>query len=199
MFSPMGMEERIVPQAEGLPVLLIGRGAPAVAQARELLRLRSGLELTVVLDGDAEIPRDLDGLAVHHGFIKVLDEKKDCVDIALLDVQKNEVARRTFRFALVDYNSYTTQTRVTRFLESAGVTTRAGYIAVDQWGATGIPGVVAAGNVVTPVSGVLTALSTAFSAGLSLFAMLHKDRFGKAPYLYPWLPAEGLDAHPLAR
>jgi len=98
---------------------------------------------------------------------------------------------------LVDYNSYTLQTQVTDFLGSSAVQRRNGYIVADANGNTGIPGVVAAGNIVTPVSGVLTALHTGFLAGLNLHVQLFRERFGHEPLLFPWLPTDGSAAHPL--
>jgi hypothetical protein len=101
-------------------------------------------------------------------------------------------------FLLVDYDAYTLSTQVTDFLEGTGVTRRGGYIVADRSGDTGVDGVVAAGNIVTPVSGVLTALDTGFHAGLTVYDRLHREKFGEPALVFPWLPRTGLGAHPLA-
>jgi len=198
MFSPMTMESTVVPKGEGLPVAVLGRGETVLNQARLLRELRADLEVFAVIDGDAPVLQPQPDLAVHHGFIRIEAERAASVVVVLLDANRKEVSRRECRFILVDYNSYTTATQATRFLEGSGLALDRGYVRVDQWGSTGVPGVVAAGNIVTPVSGVLTALSTAFTSGLMLHSRLHEERFGKAPHFFPWLPIEGIEAHPLS-
>jgi thioredoxin reductase len=86
---------------------------------------------------------------------------------------------------------------VTDFLKDRGVMLKEGYIKVDNEGNTGIPGVVAAGNIVTPVSGVITALSTGFTAGLNLHTQLYREKFNEPPLLFPWLPMGDPSRHPL--
>jgi len=109
----------------------------------------------------------------------------------------SRIHRKHYTNILVDYNSYTLKTGVTDFLKDRGVMLKEGYIKVDNEGNTGIPGVVAAGNIVTPVSGVITALSTGFTAGLNLHTQLYREKFNEPPLLFPWLPMGDPSRHPL--
>ena len=137
------------------------------------------------------------GQDVRQGRVQVRGELPEGVELELLELGARRPERRRARLLLVDYNSYTSATTSTDFLAAAALARRRGYLAVDDQGRTSVAGVVAAGNVTTAVSGVLTALSTGFTAGLSLHRYLTSCHFGAPPDHFPWLPREGLAAHPL--
>ncbi len=69
---------------------------------------------------------------------------------------------------VLDYNTFKIRPETTAtILDGSGVRTHQGYIPVDNWGRTNVPGILACGNVVFPVSGVLQALYSGFVAGLA--------------------------------
>jgi len=201
MFSPIEMEAELLPEEKGNKILVTGGGEKTITVAAKLKELKPDINVTAVIENSPEPSakekyRDIEVLA---GPVKVMEEKDEGLQIMLLDPEGNEVEKMDFRYMLVDYNSYTLETKVTEFLKNTGIVLKEGYIKVDNDGNTGIPGVVAAGNIVTPVSGVLTALSTGFTAGLNIYNQLYKENFGKEPVNFPWLPMEGIKAHPLNR
>jgi thioredoxin reductase len=204
VFSPAGLEARVIAAGPGETVALLGGGVSTVGFALELHRLRPTLRLLVAVEDDAVDAGALAaaGIEVHRGGVELLRELQAPpharAELGLV-TRGRVVSRRACSLLLVDYNSYTTATAATDFLEGAGLERRQGYVVTDQHGQTTLPGVVAAGNIATPVSGVLTALSTGFVAGLSVHRHLHRVRTGREPDHFPWLPREGVAAHPLAR
>jgi thioredoxin reductase len=195
-FSPPSIEAPHLPKAAGSSVVVLGRGEPTVQFANALRELRPDLEFQLLLDGPESVSHDGQPIPVRHGLPQSFDVNSNGVEItiALGDTQHIQHGD----FLLVDYDAYTLSTQVTDFLEGTGVTRRGGYIVTDRSGHTGVSGVVAAGNIVTPVSGVLTALDTGFHAGLTVYDRLHREKFGEPALVFPWLPRGGLDAHPLA-
>lgn len=194
MFSPPQLEAPCLPKKSGRRIGVLGAGPSALASAVEFKQLRPDLEFEVI----SERPVSRDGaLAVHIAqSVCEVSSQGESVHVSVLNQRSKEKTLK-YDYLMVDYNSYTTWTQATQFVNCPSLQLRSGYLAVDGYGRTSLPGVVAAGNIVTPVSGALTALSTGFTAGLSLFSFLHKQRSGSAPYLFPWLPAEGLEQHPL--
>ena len=200
MFSPPELEHRALPAGTGYTVAVLGRGPGTLPLARRLKELRPDLHYFVAIEGAAGPNEQADGgaLEVHGGSAEVWRETVDGLKLVLRDSDGRKTGTKACRFLLVDYNSYTLSTDVTRFLSGQQLQVKKGYLMVDEHGNTSLPGVVAAGNIVTPVSGALTALSTGFTAGLNLFSQIYAERHGKAPFLYPWLPMEGLTSHPLS-
>jgi hypothetical protein len=89
---------------------------------------------------------------------------------------------------VLDYNTYKVRPETTAgILAGSGVETRQGYIPVDNWGRTNVPGILACGNVVFPLSGVLQALYTGFVAGLAARAHTSVADFDSINGFYPWL------------
>lgn len=194
MFSPPDMEHRALPAGSGYEVGVLGAGPSVLRAVRRFSELRPDLSFSALSETPVEGNPD-------HGVcvlsrLQAVEEDARGVRISATGEDGHSLSLE-FRFLLVDYNSYTTWTGATGFLASEPLVSSNGYLAVDGYGNTDIPGVVASGNIVTPVSGALTALSSGFTAGLSLFSQLYESRFGEKPFLYPWLPAEGLGAHPL--
>lgn len=200
VFSPAGLEARVITANAGEQVVILGGGASTAVFARELAALRPELQLLVVVEDETcDLAPALEAnIETHRGRLRVLRETKSGLDYELSTLAGKRLGKRSGRLLLVDYNSYTTATSVTDFLGGSGLERRGGYIPTDTLGQTEIAGVVAAGNIVTPVSGALTALSTGFTAGLAAHRYLYEQRFGQRPCYFPWLPREGLEAHPLA-
>jgi thioredoxin reductase len=89
---------------------------------------------------------------------------------------------------VLDYNTFKVRPETTTgLLAGSGVETRQGYIPVDSWGRTNIPGILACGNVVFPLSGVLQALYSGFVAGLAARANTSVADFDSTNGFYPWL------------
>jgi thioredoxin reductase len=87
---------------------------------------------------------------------------------------------------MLDYNSYKAWNGSTGSIAMPDVATDHGYIRVNPLGRTTSPRVYAAGNVCTPASGVLPAMSSALTAALAVGQELaqsssDRDRF-------PWFP-----------
>jgi thioredoxin reductase (NADPH) len=201
VFSPAQLEARFVPRSDEGPVAMLGGGPATCLLARALAELRPDLSLLLGLE-EGEPPADaptVDRLELHRGSLAVVKETGSHLLVRLLGRDGAAMGERKCSFLLVDYNSYTLRTRNTAFLEGQGLTLREGYVVVDGEGRTGVPGVFAAGNITTPVSGVLTALNSGFLAGLAINRELHLERFGGEPLFYPWLPMDGLDSHPLRK
>ncbi len=192
-FSPADIESPHLPTASGARIGILGRGKPTVDFARALRELRPDLNFELLLDDDSASEADF---AVHYGDPTRFLPDADGVEVTLGTSRSVDSWRG--EFLLVDYDAYTRSTQVTDFLSGSGVVLKSGYIVVNRMGETGLPGVVAAGNIVTPVSGVLTALDTGYHAGLAVYETLHQGRFGDAPLVFPWLPRNGLSGHPLA-
>ena len=197
MFSPPELEHRALPQGTDYTVAVLGGGPGTLALARRFRELRPDLHYFVAIEGAESIELLEGDPEFHQGSAEVWRETVDGLKLVLKDSTGKKTGTRKCRFLLVDYNSYTLNTDVTRFLSNQQLAMNKGYLKVDGHGNTSLPGVVAAGNIVTPVSGALTALSTGFTAGLNLFSQLYFERHGKTPFLYPWLPMEGLESHPL--
>jgi len=199
VFSPAELEGRELPAQKGQTVGVLGGGPATLEFAAALKKLRPELRFLVALEegAPAEGEEDYDGLELHRGSLQVVAEGSKNVKVRLLNRDGSDGGGVKLRFLLVDYNSYTLQTRVTGFLAGSGIETRQGYISVDRNGRTGVPGVFAAGNIVTPISGVLTAMTTGFAAGLGIYEELFEDKFGNKPPVYPWLPRSGGASHPL--
>ncbi len=195
-FSPPSIEAPHLPETAGSKVMVLGRGEPTVRFATELRELRPDLAFKLLLDGSDAIPSDGQPIPVSRGLPQSFDVTDDGVAITLAMGNTQHIQHGDF--LLIDYNAYTLSTQVTEFLEGSGVVRRGGYIVADRAGDTGVEGVVAAGNIVTPVSGVLTALDTGFHAGLTVYDRLHRKKFGKSALVFPWLPREGVEAHPLS-
>jgi thioredoxin reductase len=194
MFSPPQLETASLPKQSGRRIGILGAGPSALSSAVEFMQLRPDLDFAVLSERPVSTAA---GLPVHVvESVREVRTQGESVKVSVLNERGKEKVL-SYDYLLVDYNSYTTWTQATAFLNCPSLQLRSGYLAVDGYGRTSLPGVVAAGNIVTPVSGALTALSTGFTAGLSLFSLLHKERTGSAPYLFPWLPAEGLEQHPL--
>ena len=198
VFGPAELESRALPAERHGAVAVLGGGAPTLDLVRRLQELRPDLGYLAIVEDEAEgaLP---DGVELVRGTADVVQDSREGVMLRLADLAGKSLGRRSCRLLLVDYNSYTIDTGVTGFLDDSGLERRGGYIVADERGRTGLEGVVAAGNIVTPVSGALTALSTGFTAGLTLHSQLYEARFGEAPLLFPWLPAAGYRAHPLDR
>ena len=195
-FSPPSIEAPHLPADAGSRVLVLGRGEPTIGFAAKLSQLRPDLEFQLVLDSPEGAPDGYEGIPHLHGGPQSFEVNPKSVAITVTVGNTQHIQQGDF--LLVDYNAYTRSTQVTDFLEGTEVTRRAGYIAADRSGETGVPGVVAAGNIMTPVSGLLTALDTGFRAGLTVYDRLHKERFGEPALVFPWLPRSGLKSHPLA-
>jgi thioredoxin reductase len=193
-FSPASIEASHLPKEAGVRVGVVGGGPETVRLVEELRELRPELEFRLLLDDPtAPLPT---GTEAEHGRPLRLEEGEEGVRV---EVERGgDRFQRDYRFLLIDYDSYTRRTRVTDFLRGTGISMRKGYIVTGPNGETGVPGVVAAGNITTPVSGVLTALDTGFKAGLTVFDALHRERFDRPPLVFPWLPRSGPEAHPLA-
>lgn len=200
VFSPAGLEARVITARAGDGLVILGSGPSTVRFACDLHGLRPELSTLVILeDQDTDATEAIDaGLEVVFGRVGSAREEADGVRLEVHPIAGRRAAVRRCRLVLIDYNSYTTTTRVTDFLEGTGLERRGGYVVTDRLGQTSIPGVVAAGNITTPVSGALTALSTGFTAGLAAHRWLYEQRFAAAPCYFPWLPREGLAKHPLA-
>ena len=199
VFSPASLEARILPKERGASVAVLGGGRETLDFVQELRRARPGIDFHVVLEhggGPEEFPAE-EGLKFHFGSLEVLKEDRRRVFLQLLGRDGRKGTGMKSDFLLVDYNSYTLRTRVTDFLEGTGIDRKGGYIVADHRGRTGLPGVMAAGNIMTSVSGVLTALDTGFAAGLSVYEELHEEQFGTKPLVFPWLPRSGWNSHPL--
>ncbi len=195
-FSPPSIEAPHLPARSGDLVLVLGRGGATVGLAAELQRLRPELSFRLIHDDAREATTLAGGISCLHGNPIRFDVDSEGVSIDLKTATGGMDSQRG-HFLLVDYDAYTRSTQVTDFLSGSGVTRRGGYIVADQSGSTGVDGVVAAGNIVTPVSGLLTALDTGFQAGLTVYDRLHVERFGKPALVFPWLPRTGLKTHPL--
>lgn len=196
-FSPPPIEAPHLPATAGSVVLVLGRGEPTVRLAQQLNELRPDLQFRLILDTPGTPPPNAGNIPIQVATPQAFDVDAEGVDVSLLAGRNQRTERGDL--LLVDYDAYTRSTQVTDFLDGTGVTRRGGYIVADRSGGTGIDGVVAAGNIVTPVSGVLTALDTGFHAGLTVYDRLHQERFGEPALVFPWLPRSGLDAHPLAK
>ena len=200
VFSPADLEARLLPARAEEPTAVLGRGASTVAFALALHELRPDAPLQVVLEGPAPDTSALlaAGVPVHLGGLRVLGDARGVAVLELTDGGERRVGRALARQVLVDYNAYTTWAATTAFLEGTGLALANGYLPVDEAGRTSAPGVFAAGNLVTPVSGALTALSSGFVTGLAIHRHLAARRDGRPPDQFPWLPRQGHDAHPLA-
>jgi len=201
VFSPPELEAAVLPARAGETVAVLGGGRETVDFVSKVRGLRPEVNFLVVLEHVPEVPtKGVDGeMEILSGTLEVVKDTRKGVKIALATSPGSRPRTRKVRFLLVDYNSYTLHTRVTRFLHGTGVSLESGYIRVDERGGAGLPGVFAAGNIVTPVSGVLTALNTGFAAGLRIYEELFVERFGESPLVFPWLPRGGIGRHPLAR
>ncbi len=193
-FSPASVEAPHLPATPGARVGILGRGQATVDFACALRERRPDVTFELLLDDESV--GDVD-FALHYGEPTRFRTEAGGVEVALQSPRSVESWQGDF--LLVDYDAYTRSTPVTGFLAGSGVTLKSGYIVVNRMGETGLPGVVAAGNIVTPVSGVLTALDTGYHAGLAIYETLHQERFGTAPLVFPWLPRTGLADHPLVR
>lgn len=92
---------------------------------------------------------------------------------------------------MVDYNSYKVWNGSTGSITMPGVETDHGYIRINHLGRTTSPRIYAAGNVCTPASGVLPAMSSALTAALAVGQELahatdDRDRFPWFPRLASW-------------
>jgi len=197
VFSPPEVEARHLPAIPGDTVAVLGGGGETVDFAEGLRRLRPEVSFLVVLEHvDTAPPSPHRSIRVVPGKLSVRQENKVGLTVEV-HPRSGPPATEECRFLLVDYNSYAMETHVTDFLAASGVERRKGYIVTGPTGETGIPGIVAAGNIVTPVSGVLTALDTGFRVGLELHAHLYREKYGKPPLVFPWLPRGGMKDHPL--
>jgi thioredoxin reductase len=87
-----------------------------------------------------------------------------------------------------DYNTCKIRPETTAsILDGSGVATHQGYIPVDNWGRTNVPGILACGNVTFPLSGVLQALYSGFVAGIAARADTSVSDFDSINGFYPWL------------
>jgi len=199
MFSPIELEATFLPEEKDIKILILGGGHGTAELALKLKSLRPDIKISVIMEEklNPEVENKYEGLKIHYGSVRVKKESSNNVECILLDEAGNEVNTGEYRKMLVDYNSYTMKTKVTDFLKDSGIILKEGYIKADNNGNTGICGVVAAGNIVTPVSGVITALSTGFTAGLNLYTQLYQEKYNKTPLLFPWLPIGDPLKHPL--
>lgn len=200
VFSPAGIEAGAIRAEAGEELVLLGAGPSTVRFARELHALRPELGMTVVVEAaevDLQAAREagIDGV---HGQLAISATRSTEIELTIEPLGGGARREGRARLLLIDYNSYTTATAVTDFLKGTSLVRRGGYIVVDGSGRTSLPGVFAAGNITTPVSGALTALSSGFVTGLSIYRFLHQERAGREPYFFPWLPREGWEAHPLS-
>lgn len=88
--------------------------------------------------------------------------------------------------AILDYNSYKVWNGSTGAISMPGVETDHGYIKVNPLGRTTAPRVYAAGNVCTPASGILPAMSSALTAALAIGQELADPSAGADRF--PWFP-----------
>ena len=198
VFSPAALEAQALQAKAGDTVAILGGGPVTLEFALEMKELRPEVDFLVIVEHGDFGPGD-DRLEAFKGSARPANLSRSDVVLELTDREGRPAGKRKVRNLLVDYNSYTLGTEVTGFLAGSGIPTHRGYIDADRQGRTPVSGVFAAGNIVTPISGVLTALDTGFAAGLAIFEELHQNRFGKRPNLFPWLPAAGMEAHPLAK
>ncbi len=218
VFSPPEIEARHLPAIPGDLVAILGGGAETLEFAAGLLKLRPEVSFLAVLEHVTEVPADAfpgvsigpapaQGAAVSAartpairavaGRLAVKEEHTVGLTLEVVP-RTGSPSLQSCRFLLVDYNSYTLETHVTDFLRGSGIELRNGYVVTGRGGETSVPGLVAAGNIVTPVSGVLTALDTGFRVGLELHTQLYREKFGRDPPVFPWLPRGGMRQHPLA-
>lgn len=87
---------------------------------------------------------------------------------------------------ILDYNSYKAWNGSTGAIDMPGVETDHGYIRVNPLGRTTAPRVYAAGNVCTPASGVLPAMSSALTTALAIGQELADPSAGADRF--PWFP-----------
>lgn len=217
IFTPMEYEAPYLPQEKGYSLILLGGNHGTAEMARQLTDLRPDLDITVVIDSETQPGGDAQAeqpgarqeaqrshqQATYHGYLDILEEKENAVVVAIRQAKENDqpktLKKLTARYILVNYDAYTRDTQTTSFLKGTGFQLKQGYIPADQNGNTGVPGVVAAGNIVTPVSGVLTALSSGFVAGLNLHKQLYEEAYNRTPLLFPWLPLGRWEDHPLCK
>ncbi|MBM4353300.1 MAG: NAD(P)/FAD-dependent oxidoreductase [Deltaproteobacteria bacterium] len=198
VFSPPEIEARHLPAIPGDTVAVIGGGPETVEFAQGLQKLRPEVVFLVVLEHvETPPPSPSRNLRIVAGRLAVREEHRVGL-VVEIHPRSGPSSAEECRFLLVDYNSYALETHVTDFLQGMGIERRKGYIVTGPAGETAIPGLVAAGNIVTPVSGVLTALDTGFKAGLELHTNLYRERYGREPLVFPWLPRSGIKSHPLA-
>ncbi|MBN2532868.1 MAG: NAD(P)/FAD-dependent oxidoreductase [Spirochaetales bacterium] len=206
MFSPIETEVYYIPEETGYSVAVMGGKHGTVDTAVKLKALRPDLDISVIITdpGKEVLPIKEHGFLkgkLFRGTVKVKKEKNNTIMLDIFKQDKKGKERKcgewAGRYILVNYDSYIHHTQTTSFLNDPGITLHNGYIKVDIQGNTGVPGVVAAGNIATPVSGVVTALSTGFTAGLNLNQQLHQELHNKKPLHFPWLSMDDPDDHPL--
>lgn len=208
MFSPIETEAYYIPKEKGYSVAVMGGEYGTVDTAKKLKSLRPDLDISVIITDPGkesmiskEPEQDFSKDKLFRGTVKVKKEMDDKIILNIYRQDKKGKEKKYSkwggRYVLINYNSFIHNTEVTSFLNDPGITLHNGYIKVDIQGNTGVPGVVAAGNIVTPVSGVVTALSTGFTAGLNLNQQLHEELHNKKPLHFPWLALDDPGDHPL--
>jgi thioredoxin reductase len=92
---------------------------------------------------------------------------------------------------ILDYNSYKAWNGSTGAITMPDVATDHGYIRINPLGRTTSPRVYAAGNVCTPASGVLPAMSSALTAALAVGQELaHSSASATGLDRFPWFPRQ---------
>jgi thioredoxin reductase len=210
MFSPIETEVYYIPAEKGYSVAVMGGEHGTAETAVKLKSLRPDLDISLIITGPGNDRISSGELEREHGFlkgkvftgsIKLIKEQGNIIGLRMYRQDKKGKGKKcgewTGRYILINYNSYIYNTETTSFLDNSGITLHNGYIKADIQGNTGVPGVVAAGNIVTPVSGVITALSTGFTAGLNLNKQLYEELYHKKPLHFPWLALNDPGKHPL--
>lgn len=87
-----------------------------------------------------------------------------------------------YKKILFDYYSFKLNPSTTDFIQKNTIHLQNGYINVNQSFQTNIPGILACGNIVSPISGVLQAVYSGYAVGLYARDMLKKKKSG----LFPW-------------
>jgi thioredoxin reductase len=147
------------------PLAVYGRGPEAVQQAI----LLTGWSQDVIVLSDGPAPFDDDGRARLRSVGVDIDERR----VARLDAAGGALRAVVFRdggeLARSGLLVHAPLRQRSPLAEDLGATlTAAGTIAVDEWGATGVPGLYAAGDVSAPIQQVSLAVAAGARAAAAI-------------------------------